>query len=211
MELLETLPNGREIYSRPKKNIKLERKTAINLHDTWKSSGNKYKPLFQDKNGQLWEIESGGNTFKTAANPEGYRFGNWVKHLKRGIDRRGRDKAATVLLSEIEAATKSVFPELSKKDTGKTFYILAEPTTGLHFEDIKLLIKVLNFLVDKGNTVLIIEHNLDVIKQMDYIIDIGPNGGQNGGEIIGCGTPENLSKIKSSHTAKYLFEELKSA
>ena len=114
-------------------------------------------------------------------------------------------------LSGGEAQRIKLASELSKKDTGKTFYILDEPTTGLHFEDIKLLIKVLNFLVDKGNTVLIIEHNLDVIKQMDYIIDIGPNGGQNGGEIIGCGTPENLSKIKSSHTAKYLFEELKSA
>ena len=118
---------------------------------------------------------------------------------------------SSTTLSGGEAQRIKLASELSKKDTGKTFYILDEPTTGLHFEDIKLLIKVLNFLVDKGNTVLIIEHNLDVIKQMDYIIDIGPNGGENGGEIIGCGTPENLSKIKSSHTAKYLFEELKSA
>ena len=118
---------------------------------------------------------------------------------------------SSTTLSGGEAQRIKLASELSKKDTGKTFYILDEPTTGLHFEDIKLLIKVLNFLVDKGNTVLIIEHNLDVIKQMDYIIDIGPNGGQNGGKIIGCGTPENLSKIKSSHTAKYLFEELKSA
>ena len=118
---------------------------------------------------------------------------------------------SSTTLSGGEAQRVKLASELSKKDTGKTFYILDEPTTGLHFEDIKLLIKVLNFLVDKGNTVLIIEHNLDVIKQMDYIIDIGPNGGENGGEIIGYGTPENLSKIKSSHTAKYLFEELKSA
>ena len=116
MELLETLPNGREIYSRPKKNIKLERKTAINLHDTWKSSGNKYKPLFQDKNGQLWEIESGGNTFKTAANPEGYRFGNWVKHFKRGVLRRGIEREATPNLNEVAAAIKSRFPGLSKTD-----------------------------------------------------------------------------------------------
>ena len=114
-------------------------------------------------------------------------------------------------LSGGEAQRVKLSKELARRSTGRTVYILDEPTTGLHFEDIKLLIKVLNFLVDKGNTVLIIEHNLDVIKQMDYIIDIGPNGGQNGGEIIGCGTPENLSKIKSSHTAKYLFEELKSA
>lgn len=116
MELLETLPNGREIYSRPKKDIKLERKTAINLHDTWKSSGNKYKPLFQDKNGQLWEIESGGNTFKTAANPEGYRFGNWVKHFKRGVLRRGIERDATPNITEVAAAIKSRFPGLSKTD-----------------------------------------------------------------------------------------------
>ena len=129
---------------------------------------------------------------------------------KVGLGYLGLGQSSTTL-SGGEAQRIKLASELSKKDTGKTFYILDEPTTGLHFEDIKLLIKVLNFLVDKGNTVLIIEHNLDVIKQMDYIIDIGPNGGQNGGEIIGCGTPENLSKIKSSHTAKYLFEELKSA
>ena len=129
---------------------------------------------------------------------------------KVGLGYLGLGQSSTTL-SGGEAQRIKLASELSKKDTGKTFYILDEPTTGLHFEDIKLLIKVLNFLVDKGNTVLIIEHNLDVIKQMDYIIDIGPNGGQNGGEIIGYGTPENLSKIKSSHTAKYLFEELKSA
>ena len=129
---------------------------------------------------------------------------------KVGLGYLGLGQSSTTL-SGGEAQRIKLASELSKKDTGKTFYILDEPTTGLHFEDIKLLIKVLNFLVDKGNTVLIIEHNLDVIKQMDYIIDIGPNGGQNGGEIIGYGTPENVSKIKSSHTAKYLFEELKSA
>ena len=116
MELLETLPNGREIYSRPKQNIKLEKQAAVELHNTWKSSGNKYKPLFQDKNGQLWEIESGGNTFKTAANPEGYRFGNWVKHFKRGVLRRGIEKEATPNLKEVAAAVKSRFPGLSKTD-----------------------------------------------------------------------------------------------
>ena len=116
MELLETLPNGREIYSRPKQNIKLEKQAAVELHNTWKSSGNKYKPLFQDKNGQLWEIESGGNTFKTAANPEGYRFGNWVKHFKRGVLRRGIEKEATPNLNEVAAAVKSRFPGLSKTD-----------------------------------------------------------------------------------------------
>ena len=116
MELLETLPNGREIYSRPKQNIKLEKQAAVELHKTWKKSKNKYKPLFQDKNGQLWEIESGGNTFKTAANPEGYRFGNWVKHFKRGVLRRGLEKEATPNLNEVAAAIKSRFPGLSKTD-----------------------------------------------------------------------------------------------
>ena len=116
LELLEILPNGREIYSRPKQNIKLEKQAAVELHNTWKSSGNKYKPLFQDKNGQLWEIESGGNTFKTAANPEGYRFGNWVKHFKRGVLRRGIEKEATPNLKEVAAAGKSRFPGLSKTD-----------------------------------------------------------------------------------------------
>ena len=116
MELLETLPNGREIYSRPKENIKLEKQAAVKLHNTWKSSGNKYKPLFQDNNGQLWEIESGGNTFKTAANPEGYRFGNWVKHFKRGVLRRGLEKEATPNLTEVATAIKSRFPGLSKTD-----------------------------------------------------------------------------------------------
>ena len=98
--------------------------------------------------------------------------------------------------------------ELSKKDTGKTFYILDEPTTGLHFEDIRVLMDVLNKLVDKGNTVLIIEHNLDVIKLADYIIDIGPEGGKNGGEVVAKGSPEELIKNKKSHTAVYLKKEL---
>ena len=83
-----------------------------------------------------------------------------------------------------------------------------EPTTGLHFEDIKILLKVLNSLISKGNTVLIIEHNLDVIKVSDYIIDLGPEGGQSGGELVCNGTPEDLVKCKDSHTGKYLVNEL---
>ena len=83
---------------------------------------------------------------------------------------------------------------LSKRDTGNTLYILDEPTTGLHFEDIRILLNVLNKLVDKGNTVIIIEHNLDVIKQVDYLIDLGPGGGKNGGKIIAEGTPEEIVK-----------------
>ncbi|MEK7264290.1 MAG: excinuclease ABC subunit UvrA, partial [Bacteroidota bacterium] len=98
--------------------------------------------------------------------------------------------------------------ELSKIGTGKTLYILDEPTTGLHFEDINVLLKVLNKLVDKGNTVLVIEHNLDVIKSADYIIDLGPEGGEGGGEIVAVGTPEEIVRNKKSLTGKYLKEEL---
>ncbi|HZX74194.1 MAG TPA: excinuclease ABC subunit UvrA, partial [Cyclobacteriaceae bacterium] len=98
--------------------------------------------------------------------------------------------------------------ELSKKDTGQTFYILDEPTTGLHFEDIRVLMEVLSKLVDKGNTVLIIEHNLDVIKLADYIIDLGPEGGKGGGYIIADGTPEEVAKNKKSYTGEFLKKEL---
>src|SRR5690606_11009065 len=98
--------------------------------------------------------------------------------------------------------------ELSKKDTGSTFYILDDPTNGLHFEHIRVLMEVLQKLVDKGNTVLIIEHNLDVIKMADYIIDIGPEGGKGGGEIVAKGTPEQVAKSKKSHTARFLKNEL---
>ncbi len=97
--------------------------------------------------------------------------------------------------------------ELSKRDTGRTMFILDEPTTGLHFEDIKVLLGVLNRLVEKGNTVVVIEHNLDVIKCADYVIDMGPEGGKNGGMIIAEGTPEEIAKMKSP-TAAYIAEEL---
>ena len=97
---------------------------------------------------------------------------------------------------------------LSKRDTGSTLYILDEPTTGLHFEDIKMLMTVLNKLVEKGNTVLIIEHNLDVVKLADHIIDLGPEGGEKGGEIIATGTPEEIAFNKKSYTAEYLKVEL---
>ena len=99
--------------------------------------------------------------------------------------------------------------ELAKKDTGKTVYILDEPTTGLHFEDIKVLLGVLNRLVDKGNTVIVIEHNLDVIKCADYIIDMGPEGGRGGGQVVAKGTPEQVAESKKSATAKFLKPELK--
>jgi len=111
-------------------------------------------------------------------------------------------------LSGGEAQRIKLATELSKRDTGNTFYILDEPTTGLHFEDIRVLMLVLNKLVDKGNTVLIIEHNLDVIKTVDYIIDIGPEGGKQGGEILSIGTPEEIVKQNISHTAHFLKKEL---
>ena len=98
--------------------------------------------------------------------------------------------------------------ELAKRDTGKTLFVLDEPTTGLHFEDIKVLLAVFNRLVDKGNTVLVIEHNLDVVKSADYVVDMGPAGGRNGGRIIAQGTPEEVAAT-SSPTAPFLADELK--
>ena len=98
--------------------------------------------------------------------------------------------------------------ELSKKDTGKTIYILDEPTTGLHFEDIRILLGVLDELVNRGNTVVVIEHNMDVIKVADHVIDMGPEGGAGGGQIIFTGTPEELAKDKKSYTGRFLKKEL---
>jgi excinuclease ABC subunit A len=112
-------------------------------------------------------------------------------------------------LSGGEAQRIKLATELSKKDTGNTFYILDEPSTGLHFQDIQLLLNVLNKLVDSGNTVLVIEHNLDIIKIADHIIDIGMEGGKNGGQILASGTPEQLVKKAIGYTSKYLKEELK--
>ena len=111
-------------------------------------------------------------------------------------------------LSGGEAQRVKLATELSKKDTGQTLYILDEPTTGLHFQDIQHLLDVLNRLVEKGNTVLIIEHNMDVIKVADHIIDLGPEGGDKGGTIIAQGSPEIVAKSKKSHTAKFLKAEL---
>jgi excinuclease ABC subunit A len=112
-------------------------------------------------------------------------------------------------LSGGEAQRVKLATELSKVSTTKTLYILDEPTTGLHFEDIKMLLKVLNRLVDKGNTVIVIEHNLDVVKTADWVIDLGPEGGVNGGTIVGCGTPEELSKVNGSYTGQFLKPILK--
>ncbi len=115
---------------------------------------------------------------------------------------------SAVTLSGGEAQRVKLATELAKKDTGKTFYILDEPTTGLHFQDINLLLNVLNKLVNRGNTVLVIEHNLDVIKVADYIIDLGPEGGQGGGQLLYQGEPKGLLKVKESYTAKFLKPEL---
>ena len=115
---------------------------------------------------------------------------------------------AATTLSGGEAQRVKLATELSKIGTGNTLYILDEPTTGLHFEDIKMLLNVLNKLVDKGNTVIVIEHNLDVIKTADWIIDIGPEGGEKGGRIIAEGTPEQVANIKKSYTGRFLKKEL---
>ena len=114
---------------------------------------------------------------------------------------------SSTTLSGGESQRIKLASELSKKDTGKTIYILDEPTTGLHFEDIRILLNVLNQLVDRGNTIIIIEHNLDVIKQVDHIIDIGPEGGKKGGKLIDTGSPKDIIKNNKGYTAKYLSKE----
>ncbi|WP_462267846.1 excinuclease ABC subunit UvrA [Mucilaginibacter sp.] len=118
---------------------------------------------------------------------------------------------SSLTLSGGEAQRVKLATELSKKDTGNTFYILDEPTTGLHFEDINVLLGVLQQLVNKGNTVLVIEHNLDVIKVVDHVIDVGPEGGAGGGKILFSGTPEGLCKVKDSFTGKFLAKEMQQA
>jgi excinuclease ABC subunit A len=115
---------------------------------------------------------------------------------------------SSTTLSGGEAQRVKLATELSKKDTGKTVYILDEPTTGLHFDDIRQLLSVLQELTDKGNTVLVIEHNMDVIKVADHVIDLGPEGGTGGGTILATGTPEQIAKVKDSHTGRFLKKEL---
>ncbi|HIA33195.1 MAG TPA: ATP-binding cassette domain-containing protein, partial [Nitrospinaceae bacterium] len=115
---------------------------------------------------------------------------------------------AATTLSGGEAQRVKLSKELSKRSTGRTLYILDEPTTGLHFADVKLLLKVLSKLVDSGNTVIIIEHNMDVIKTADHIIDLGPEGGDKGGEVLVDGPPEEVAKNKRSYTGQYLKEHV---
>jgi excinuclease ABC subunit A len=111
---------------------------------------------------------------------------------------------SSTTLSGGEAQRIKLTRELSKKATGRTLYLLDEPTTGLHFHDVNKLINVLNDLIDKGNTIIVIEHNLDVVKSADYIIDLGPEGGDEGGTIVAQGTPEEVAKVKGSYTGKFL-------
>lgn len=115
---------------------------------------------------------------------------------------------AATTLSGGEAQRVKLSRELSKRDTGKTLYILDEPTTGLHFHDIKQLLAVLHHLRDQGNTIVVIEHNLDVIKTADWVVDLGPEGGSGGGMIIAEGTPEQIAKNKKSHTGVYIKQHL---
>jgi excinuclease ABC subunit A len=110
-----------------------------------------------------------------------------------------------------EAQRVKLATELSRVATGRTLYILDEPTTGLHFEDVRLLLGVLTRLVEKGNTVLVIEHNLDVIKTADHIIDLGPEGGDGGGTVVATGTPEEVSRMRASHTGAALADDLRGA
>jgi excinuclease ABC subunit A len=137
--------------------------------------------------------------------PKIYRKVKTIQDVGLGYITLGQQSTT---LSGGEAQRIKLAGELSKKDTGNTFYILDEPTTGLHFEDIRVLMDVINKLVDKGNTILVIEHNMDVIKLADYIIDIGPEGGKGGGQLVAKGTPEEVAKNKKSYTAKFLKKEL---
>ncbi|MBR1841233.1 MAG: excinuclease ABC subunit A, partial [Alphaproteobacteria bacterium] len=146
---------------------------------------------------------------------DAYNFFENIPPIKRRLDLLRRVGLGYVKLGQPaptlsggEAQHIKLSKELSKKATGKTLYILDEPTTGLHFEDIKHLLNVLEMLVEEGNTVIVIEHNLDVIKTADYIVDVGPEGGDGGGEIIATGTPEEVAKNKRSFTGKYLKDKL---
>jgi excinuclease ABC subunit A len=111
-------------------------------------------------------------------------------------------------LSGGEAQRVKLATELQRRSNGRSIYVLDEPTTGLHFEDVRKLLEVLNGLVDKGNTVIVIEHNLDVIKSADWVIDLGPEGGSGGGEILATGTPEQIARVEDSHTGQFLAEIL---
>jgi excinuclease ABC subunit A len=139
--------------------------------------------------------------------PKIYRKLETLQEVGLGYIRMGQ---AATTLSGGEAQRIKLAAELSKRSTGQTIYILDEPTTGLHFEDVRKLLAVLHRLVDAGNTVLVIEHNLDVIKTADYLIDMGPEGGTGGGQVVGYGTPEDLAQNPRSHTGQFLADIFKS-
>ena len=149
-------------------------------------------------------VDDGCEFFKN--NPSISRQLETLKEVGLGYIKLGQPSTE---LSGGEAQRIKLAAELSKKSTGKTLYILDEPTTGLHFADVDKLIQVLNKLVDAGNTVVVIEHNLDVIKVSDYIIDLGPDGGFRGGNIVAQGTPEEVAEVESSYTGQYLKKMLK--
>jgi excinuclease ABC subunit A len=142
---------------------------------------------------------------------DAFEFFNAIPAVKRklqtlmdvGLTYVKLGQSATTL-SGGEAQRVKLSKELSKRDTGKTLYILDEPTTGLHFHDIKQLLQVIHRLRDHGNTIVVIEHNLDVIKTADWVIDLGPEGGSGGGEILVTGTPEQVAEHETSHTARFL-------
>ena len=146
---------------------------------------------------------------------EAYKFFDAIPAIKNRLDLLRQVGLGYVKLGQPattlsggEAQRIKLSKELSKKATGKTLYILDEPTTGLHFDDINKLLKVLHQLVENGNSMIVIEHNLDVIKTADYIVDIGPEGGDGGGKIIAQGTPEQVAKANVGYTAKYLKDKL---
>jgi excinuclease ABC subunit A len=144
-------------------------------------------------------VDEGAEFF--AHHPRIYNFLKTLQHVGLGYIHIGQ-QATT--LSGGEAQRVKLAKELSGRATGRTLYILDEPTTGLHFEDVRKLLDVLQALVDQGNTVIVIEHNLDVIKTADWIIDLGPEGGEKGGRIVATGTPEAIAKVSGSYTGQYL-------
>ena len=137
-----------------------------------------------------------------------HRYLNTLADVGLGYVRLGQPATT---LSGGEAQRVKLASELQKRSTGSTVYILDEPTTGLHFEDIRKLLDVINGLVDKGNTVIVIEHNLDVIKSADWVIDLGPEGGSGGGRIVAAGTPEEVAQVPESFTGQFLAEMLTSS
>ena len=149
-------------------------------------------------------IEEAGKFFENV--PAISRYLKTLNDVGLGYVRLGQSAPT---LSGGEAQRVKLATELQRRSTGRTIYVLDEPTTGLHFEDVRKLLIVLNRLVDTGNTVVVIEHNLDVIKSSDWVIDLGPEGGARGGEVLTVGTPEDVAKIKSSYTGKFLAEVLK--